>query len=98
MCGIAGIVNLNGAPVDSSVLRRMTDAIAHRGPDDAGCYIAGPVGIGNRRLSIIDLSEHGHQPMANETGDVVVTYNGAIYNFMQLRDELERAGHRFQSK
>ncbi|MBY0493483.1 MAG: asparagine synthase (glutamine-hydrolyzing) [Cyanobacteria bacterium] len=97
MCGIAGIVHLTGAPVDRSVLQSMTDAIAHRGPDDTGCHVAGPVGIGNRRLSIIDLSAHGHQPMANETGDVFVTYNGAIYNFRELRIELERDGHRFQS-
>lgn len=97
MCGIAGVVNLTGEPVGQDLLKRMTDAIAHRGPDGEGWFTAGGVGLGNRRLSIIDLSEHGRQPMANETGDVVVTYNGAIYNFRELRAELETRGHRFRS-
>ncbi len=97
MCGIAGVVNLTGEPVGRDLLKRMTDAIAHRGPDGEGWFTAGGVGLGNRRLSIIDLSEHGSQPMANETGDVVVTYNGAIYNFREIRSDLEGRGHRFRS-
>lgn len=97
MCGIAGVVNLTGEPVGQDLLKRMTDAIAHRGPDGEGWFAAGGVGLGNRRLSIIDLSAHGRQPMANETGDVVVTYNGAIYNFREIRAELESRGHRFHS-
>ncbi|MHB8642307.1 MAG: asparagine synthase (glutamine-hydrolyzing) [Gaiellaceae bacterium] len=97
MCGIAGIHNITGEPVDERVLRRMTDAIAHRGPDGEGWFVDGAVGLGNRRLAIIDLSRAGFQPLANEDGSVVVTYNGEIYNFRALRDELERAGHRFAS-
>ena len=76
----------------------MTTAIAHRGPDDQGVHVDGPVGLGNRRLAIIDLSPAGHQPMANEAGDLVITYNGEIYNFRELRAELERLGHRFRSR
>jgi len=97
MCGIAGIATTMGEPVPEQVLRRMTDAIAHRGPDGEGHYIDGEVGLGNRRLAIIDLSERGAQPLASESGDVVVTYNGEIYNFRSLRADLERAGHRFAS-
>jgi asparagine synthase (glutamine-hydrolysing) len=97
MCGIAGVVNFDGAPPPPDLLKRMTDAIAHRGPDGEGWFIAGPIGLGNRRLAIIDLSDHGRQPMTNESGDVVVTYNGEIYNFRELRADLERCGHRFRS-
>lgn len=97
MCGITGLVTLDGARPDPAVVQRMTDAIAHRGPDGQGLYVDGPVGLGNRRLAIIDLSEAGAQPMTNEDGQVVVTYNGEIYNFVELRGELERAGHRFHS-
>jgi asparagine synthase (glutamine-hydrolysing) len=98
MCGIAGVCNLNGEPVPSNLLKRMTDVIAHRGPDGEGHYADGPVGLGHRRLAIIDLSPAGHQPMANETGDVVVTFNGEIYNFQKLRVELEALGHQFHSR
>jgi asparagine synthase (glutamine-hydrolysing) len=97
MCGIAGVASLTGERPSPELLKRMTDAIAHRGPDGEGWFIAGPIGLGNRRLAIIDLSDHGRQPMANETGDVVVTYNGEIYNFRELRGDLERCGHRFRS-
>src|SRR5829696_2167099 len=97
MCGIAGVISLTGEPAGRDLLKRMTDAIAHRGPDGEGWFSAGPIGLGNRRLSIIDLSANGNQPLANETGDVVVTYNGEIYNFRELRVELERCGHRFKS-
>lgn len=76
----------------------MTDIIAHRGPDSEGQYIDGSVGLGNRRLAIIDLSPAGHQPMASETGEVVITYNGEIYNFQELRVELEAKGRLFHSK
>lgn len=98
MCGIAGVCHLNGAPVPAGLLKRMTDRIAHRGPDGEGYYTDGPVGLGHRRLAIIDLSPAGHQPMANETGDVVITYNGEVYNFQKLRVELEALGHRFHSQ
>jgi asparagine synthase (glutamine-hydrolysing) len=98
MCGIAGMYSIAGAPVDRSVLGRMTDAIAHRGPDGRGLFVDGPVGLGNRRLAIIDLSEAAAQPIGNEVGDVVLTYNGELYNFRELRTELERTGHVFRSR
>lgn len=98
MCGIAGIVNLNGMPAEHAVLQRMTDAIAHRGPDGEGHYVDGPIGLGHRRLAIIDLSSAGHQPMATEDGRFVLTYNGEIYNFHELRTELEAQGHCFRSR
>ena len=97
MCGICGKVNFDNAqPVDAMLLRRMTNLIAHRGPDGSGEYLSGPVGLGHRRLSIIDLHT-GDQPMCNEDGSVWVVYNGEIYNFHELRTELEGRGHRFKS-
>jgi len=98
MCGIAGIVSLNGDAVPAVVIRRMTDSVAHRGPDGEGCYTDGAVGLGHRRLAIIDLSAAGHQPMMSADGRYVITYNGEIYNFQELRAELEAAGQRFRSR
>lgn len=98
MCGIAGIFHLNGAPASSVILKRMTDVIAHRGPDGEGHYIDGPTGLGHRRLAIIDLSPAGHQPMQTPDGALVLTYNGEIYNFQELRTELESLGHQFRSR
>ena len=98
MCGIAGIYNFNGEPVATGLLKAMTDVIAHRGPDGDGFYTDGPVGLGHRRLAIIDLSPAGRQPMANETADLIITYNGEVYNFQELQVELQALGHRFQSK
>jgi len=93
MCGIAGFLLHNGkASVDS--VRMMTDLIRHRGPDDEGIYTDGPCGIGMRRLSIIDLST-GHQPMSNEDGSIWIVFNGEIYNYQSLRDDLIGRGHRF---
>lgn len=97
MCGIAGVYNLNGESVPVSLLKRMTDVIAHRGPDGDGHYIDGAVGLGHRRLAIIDLSPAGRQPMANENADIIITYNGEIYNFQELQVELQALGHRFNS-
>jgi asparagine synthase (glutamine-hydrolysing) len=97
VCGIAGVLDLGGGPVDRVALERMTDAIAHRGPDDEGQWADGPVGLGNRRLAIIDPRPEGHQPMASEDGRIVLTYNGEIYNFRELRAILERSGHAFRS-
>jgi asparagine synthase (glutamine-hydrolysing) len=97
VCGVVGILN-EEAPVSAELLRAMTDAIAHRGPDDDGVYMDGRLGLGNRRLAIIDLSAAGHQPMVDESGDLVLTFNGEIYNFRELRTELERLGHRFRSR
>src|SRR4051812_33530631 len=98
MCGIAGYVNTKAATVTSgmSVLARMTEAIQHRGPDDCGFFQDSCVFLGHRRLSIIDLSA-GHQPMANEDGRVNIIYNGEIFNHSNVRVELERAGHVYQT-
>lgn len=98
MCGIAGVVHLNGDAVSPVVLKRMTDAIAHRGPDGEGQWIEGNVGLGHRRLAIIDLSPMGHQPMISADHRYAFTYNGEIYNFRELRTELEVAGYSFRSK
>jgi asparagine synthase (glutamine-hydrolysing) len=98
MCGIAGVLRFDGAPPDLDVVERMTDAVAHRGPDGAGTYLSGPIALGHRRLSIIDLSEAGAQPLANEDGTVRVSYNGEIYNFAALREELVARGHAFRSR
>ncbi len=97
MCGIAGIFHIDGSPASKVLLRQMTNAIIHRGPDGEGYYIDGSIGLGHRRLSIIDLSEAGHQPMATEDGRYVISYNGEVYNFNELRVELESIGHRFYS-
>jgi asparagine synthase (glutamine-hydrolysing) len=98
MCGIAGIVLLDGAPVSPAVLQRMTDAVAHRGPDGEGHWIEGNVGLGHRRLAIIDLSPAGHQPMISSDHRYVLSYNGEVYNFRELRAELEARGYWFRSK
>lgn len=98
MCGIAGILARSGSHASRDVVGRMTDSIAHRGPDDAGVHVDGEIGLGNRRLSIIDLSSAGHQPMVDEASDLVLTFNGEVYNFRELRKELERLGHRFRSQ
>lgn len=98
MCGIAGIFNIKGERVEPAVLRKMTDAIAHRGPDGEGQWIEGNVGLGHRRLAIIDLSPAGHQPMVSAEQRFVLSYNGEIYNFKELRSELEALGHHFRSR
>jgi len=98
MCGIAGIFNLNGKPVSPVNLRKMTDAIIHRGPDGEGFYTDSFIGFGHRRLAIIDLSPAGHQPMMTKDGNYVITYNGEVYNFQELRLELEARGHEFTSR
>jgi asparagine synthase (glutamine-hydrolysing) len=98
MCGIAGIINRDGEPAPIRVLQRMTAAMVHRGPDGEGFYTDGAVGFGHRRLAIIDLSPAGHQPMATADGRWVITYNGEIFNFQELRVELEALGHRFRSR
>ena len=95
MCGIFGILDLSGSRLpDDGLMRRMGDTIVHRGPDDFGAFAEGCVQMGMRRLSIIDVAG-GHQPISNEDGTIVAICNGEIYNFRQLRADLERAGHRF---
>jgi asparagine synthase (glutamine-hydrolysing) len=98
MCGIAGIFNLDGAPIAPRAIKSMTDLLAHRGPDGEGHFIDLNLALGHRRLAIIDLTPAGNQPMASEDGQIVVSYNGEIYNFLQLRLELEAKGHRFRSR
>ncbi|HOP47228.1 MAG TPA: asparagine synthase (glutamine-hydrolyzing) [Desulfobacteraceae bacterium] len=98
MCGICGIYNLKGEPVSSVYLRQMTEAIAHRGPDGEGMFTDGAVGLGHRRLAVIDLSPAGHQPMLTSDGRYALTYNGEIYNFQELRLILESLGHQFRSR
>ena len=97
MCGICGVYNFGtGKPTDPVALKRATDAMAHRGPDDEGFHLDGPVGLGNRRLSIIDLPG-GHQPIANEDESVWITFNGEIYNYRDLRPDLLARGHKFRT-
>ena len=96
MCGIAGFVNRGGVAADREVLARMTATIAHRGPDGDGLFVDGPVALGHRRLSIIDL-EGGAQPMANEDASVWVTYNGELYNEFAIRDRLIQRGHVYKT-
>ncbi|MBU1962827.1 MAG: asparagine synthase (glutamine-hydrolyzing) [Gammaproteobacteria bacterium] len=98
MCGITGLLNLDGAPVSPVILKKMTDAIAHRGPDGEGQWIEGNVGIGHRRLAIIDLSPAGHQPMISADHRYVLSYNGEIYNYRELRTDLEAEGYWFRSQ
>ncbi|MBL8377362.1 MAG: asparagine synthase (glutamine-hydrolyzing) [Burkholderiales bacterium] len=98
MCGIAGLLNLDGVPADKALVKRMTDAIAHRGPDGEGQTIDGALGLGHRRLAIIDLSPAGRQPMATRDGRYIISYNGELYNFRELRAELEKGGHEFSSR
>lgn len=102
MCGIAGVMHFAdpSRPVDSAVLERMTRSLAHRGPDGQGLWIAptGGVGLGHRRLRILDLSERGRQPMLRYGGELAITFNGEIYNFRELRTELEALGERFESE
>jgi asparagine synthase (glutamine-hydrolysing) len=98
MCGVSGIFNLDRQPVSKAVLERMTAVLAHRGPDGEGLFIEEGIGIGHRRLAVIDLSEAAHQPMMTTDGRYVISYNGEIYNFRELRLELEAKGHRFRSQ
>ncbi|MBW2049065.1 MAG: asparagine synthase (glutamine-hydrolyzing) [Deltaproteobacteria bacterium] len=98
MCGICGIFNLDGEPVPHRYVRAMTDALAHRGPDDEGYYIDVNLALGHRRLAVLDPTPAGHQPMASRDGNVVLVYNGEIYNHLELRLELEAQGYQFKSR
>jgi len=97
MCGIAGIFNLNKCQIDKSLLKKMTYILKHRGPDDEGFYFNENIGLGHRRLSIIDLSSAGHQPMSNDDETIWIVYNGEIYNYIELRDELIKYGYKFKT-
>ena len=98
MCGITGLLNLDGASVSPVILKKMTDAIAHRGPDGEGQWIEGNIGLGHRRLAVIDLSPAGHQPMISADHRWVLSYNGEIYNYRELRADLEAEGVWFRSQ
>src|SRR3989344_2480855 len=93
MCGIAGF-NWD----DRSLVKKMSGVISHRGPDDSGFYADKGISLGHTRLSIIDLSRKGRQPMFNEDGDLSITFNGEIYNYRDIRPDLEKNGHKFKSK
>ena len=97
MCGIAGIYNLDGKPLEKRLLQKMADTMKHRGPDDEGYYLDKNIGFAHRRLSIIDLSPAGHQPMANEDKSIWIIHNGEIYNYLELKEDLRKRGHRFKS-
>src|SRR4051812_14408722 len=96
MCGIAGSLDLRGNPSNRGAVCAMTDRMIHRGPDACGYYSDGPVSLGHRRLAIIDL-DGGAQPMSDDEGTLWITFNGEIYNFLELRQTLEAAGHRFRT-
>ena len=98
MCGIVGIFNFDSQPVNQGLLAKMTRSLSHRGPDDEGIYVLGKLGLGHRRLSIIDLSSRGHQPMSNEDSNIWITFNGEIYNHLSLRKQLQAAGHQYKSQ
>ena len=108
MCGICGKINIEGKEIRRELIARMNSVLSHRGPDDEGIYINNPspgagqamasVGLGHKRLSIIDLSEAGRQPMSNEDGSIQMVFNGEIYNFKALKKELEQNGHHFTSQ
>jgi asparagine synthase (glutamine-hydrolysing) len=97
MCGFAAVVGLNGKPVERSTVATMASSMLHRGPDEGGVYDGGPVALGFRRLSILDLSPAGSQPMASDDGQHVIVFNGEIFNYVELRDDLRARGHRFRS-
>jgi asparagine synthase (glutamine-hydrolysing) len=98
MCGIVGLYRHDGQSVDERQLTAMRDALAHRGPDDTGVLVEGPLGFGHRRLSIIDLSAAARQPMESADGRIVIIFNGEIYNFRELRRELEQTGWTFRTR
>ena len=98
MCGICGIIHFNEIPVDDIAIRKMMQIQKHRGPDDEGVFVENNVGLGFVRLSIIDLSPAGHQPMVSEEGRFVIVFNGEIYNYIEIRDELVKKGYFFRTR
>src|SRR5438874_3032589 len=98
MCGIAAKFKFNGDIVKKELLHKMCDTVIHRGPDSEGIYTAPYIGLGQRRLSIIDLRPEATAPLSNEDGSVWVTFNGEIYNFRELRARLEQSGHSFSTQ
>ena len=97
MCGIAGIFNLDGAPVDLALLQDMLGMLAHRGPDDSGIHAESGIGLAHARLSILDLAG-GHQPMCNKDSSLWITFNGEIFNYLELKKDLLARGHTFATR
>ena len=98
MCGISGIFEFDsGQPISRELIHRMNETLRHRGPDDEGIFVGPGIGLGHRRLSIIDVAG-GHQPISNEDGTVWVLLNGEIYNYPELRSELLSRGHHFRTR
>ena len=97
MCGIAGVFNLNGEPVSRDLILKMNAAQVHRGPDGEGVYIHENIGLGHRRLAILDVSPKGAQPMTSKSGKWTIVFNGCVYNFLELKQELRSKGHEFVS-
>jgi len=98
MCGITGIVNLDNNRINKKILLAMNQALKHRGPDDEGFWIENNIGLAQRRLSILDLSPLGHQPMFYDRKNLVIVFNGEIYNYIEIRDELLKLGYKFRSQ
>jgi len=97
MCGILGVLRFDGKRIDENLLTRMRDCMLHRGPDDGGLHVDGQVGLAHRRLSIIDLTPGGHQPMLSDDNNIALVFNGEIFNYLELRKELIEKGHVFRS-
>jgi len=97
MCGIVGVYNLDGKPFLLSNLVKMAEAIAHRGPDDVGFYIKDSIALAHKRLSILDTSPRGAQPMTSKDGKWIFVFNGCIYNYLEMKQELRSKGHYFNS-
>ena len=97
MCGIVGITKTDNTPIDVDALRRSTDMLAKRGPDDSGIWVEEGAGLGHRRLSILDTTSAGHQPMLSENKRFVIVFNGEVYNFRELRKQLESEGRFWSS-
>lgn len=98
MCGISGYIPRPSKKVDIAGLEKMTGLIAHRGPDDQGIFTDDKIGLGHRRLSILDLSPDGHQPMKDKDRNYIIVFNGEVYNYIELREELKALGHTFHTQ
>ena len=98
MCGICGKLDFSGKGLSESLFRKMCQTLSHRGPDDEGILIDPPIGLGHRRLSIIDVSSAGYQPMSSEDDRIWIVFNGEIYDFLKIREELKSKGHILKSR
>ena len=97
MCGLVGYLNASNEPASERLVQKMASAIVHRGPDAEGSFVSNNLALGHRRLSIIDLSEAGTQPMTTSDGSFTIAYNGEVYNFKNIKEELKHAGYKFRS-